>query len=88
MLRAKLSGRKLALVFDKALSYGYEGPICSDVRGSMLGAVGAPVVWGAVCGLGGRDVSPEDLVAATKSALADLAEGVVERPTDWINLRQ
>ena len=86
-LRDKLAGRRLALVFDKALSYGYEGPICSDMRGALLGLAEAPVVWGAVCGLGGRDVSPADLVAAVRRASADLADGVVERATDWINLR-
>ena len=85
-LRGKLAGRKLVLAFDKALSYGYEGPICSDLRGSMLGLTGAPVVWGAVCGLGGRDVSPGHLVAAVQRASADLADGVTERATDWINL--
>jgi len=45
------------------------------------------VVWGAVCGLGGRDVSPADLRAAVERALADLDEGTTERATEWINLR-
>jgi len=85
-LRHKLAGRRLALVFDKALSYGYEGPICSDLRGAMLGADGAPAVFGAVCGLGGRDVSPEDLAEAARRALADLDAGARTRETDWINL--
>jgi pyruvate/2-oxoacid:ferredoxin oxidoreductase alpha subunit len=85
-LRGKLSGRHLALVFDKALSYGYEGPICSDLRGSLLGVEGAPAVFGAVCGLGGRDVSPDHLADAARRAIADAAAGATTRPTDWINL--
>ena len=36
-LAEKLAGKRLALVFDKAMSYGYEGPICSDLRGALLG---------------------------------------------------
>jgi pyruvate/2-oxoacid:ferredoxin oxidoreductase alpha subunit len=86
-LRAKLAGRKGALVFDKSLSYGYEGPICTDLRAALAGAPGAPVVWGAVCGLGGRDVSPDDLADAARRALADGHAGMADRPTDWINLR-
>ena len=86
-LDEKLSGKRLALVFDKAVSYGYEGPICGDLRGALLGREGAPVVWGAVCGLGGRDVSPADLADALQRALADLAAGATDRATDWINLR-
>jgi pyruvate/2-oxoacid:ferredoxin oxidoreductase alpha subunit len=86
VLRGKLAGRRLALVFDKALSYGYEGPICSDLRGSLLGVRDAPAVFGAVCGLGGRDVTPDHLAEATRRALADLDSGARTRETDWINL--
>jgi pyruvate/2-oxoacid:ferredoxin oxidoreductase alpha subunit len=86
-LRAKLAGRRGALVFDKALSYGYEGPICSDLRAALCGEPEAPLVWGAVCGLGGRDVSPGQLADAARRALADAHAGVRQRATDWLNLR-
>jgi pyruvate ferredoxin oxidoreductase alpha subunit len=86
-LRAQLAGRKGVLVFDKSLSYGYEGPICTDLRAAMMGVPDAPIVWGAVCGLGGRDVSPDDLADAARRALADGHAGATDRPTDWINLR-
>jgi len=85
-LRDKLAGRKGALVFDKALSYGYEGPICTDLRAALAGEPDAPVVWGAVCGLGGRDVTPDHLADAALRALSDGHAGVRHRPTDWINL--
>ncbi len=88
LLREKLAGRRLALVVDKAMSYGYEGPICSDLRAAMHDAQDAPRVYGAVAGLGGRDVSPEDLVGATTRALADLEAGVTVRATDWIGLSE
>ncbi|MDO8914497.1 MAG: transketolase C-terminal domain-containing protein [Coriobacteriia bacterium] len=86
-LRERLVGRKGVLVFDKALSYGYEGPICADLRAALSGEPDAPTVWGAVCGLGGRDVSPDHLVDAARRALADGHAGTRHRPTDWINLR-
>ena len=85
-LRVKLAGCALALVFDKALSYGYEGPICSDLRGALLDADQPPAVFGAICGLGGRDVTPDHLADATRRALADLRTGGRTRKTDWINL--
>jgi pyruvate/2-oxoacid:ferredoxin oxidoreductase alpha subunit len=85
-LRERLAGRRLALVFDKALSYGYEGPICADLRGSLLGFEDAPAVFGAVCGLGGRAVTPDDLADATRRAVADVDAGARTRATDWINL--
>jgi pyruvate/2-oxoacid:ferredoxin oxidoreductase alpha subunit len=87
-LRRQLAGRELALVFDKALSYGYEGPICSDLRGSLLGVDDAPAVFGAVCGLGGRDVSPEQLTDSARRAIADVRAGVRTRATEWINIHR
>lgn len=86
-MRAQLGGRKVALVFDKALSYGYEGPICADVRAAMLGAGCAPPVFGAVCGLGGREVGPEHIADAARRAAADADAGVRIRETEWVNLK-
>lgn len=83
---SKLAGRKVALVFDKALSYGFAGPICTDVRAALFGTQDAPSVFGAVCGLGGRDVTPEDLIAASLRAVADAETGIADRATDWMNL--
>jgi len=57
-LKERIAGCTLAVVFDKALSYGYEGPIASDTKAALAGVPDVPVVYGAVCGLGGRDVTP------------------------------
>jgi len=87
-LRSRLAGRQLVVVFDKALSYGVEGPIAGDLKAALQPLRGdAPVVSGTICGLGGRDVSPDDLVAATRRAIADHHSGVRDRAPEWINLR-
>ncbi|MBI5068165.1 MAG: pyruvate ferredoxin oxidoreductase [Deltaproteobacteria bacterium] len=86
-LRQALQGRRLALVFDKAMSYGHEGPICSDVRSALFGAPGAPPVFGAVAGLGGRDAAARELAEVARRALADLDRGVRQRPAEWVNLQ-
>jgi len=98
-VRSALEGRRLVMVFDKAVSYGYEGPICSDLRAALSpGAQNGdghldgqprhlPVVYGAVAGLGGREVTASQLADAARRALSDLSAGVQRRPTDWINLK-
>lgn len=86
-IREALRGRRLALVFDKAMSYGHEGPICSDIRSALLGADGAPPVFGAVAGLGGRDAAARELAAVARKALADLGGGARQRRTEWVNLK-
>ncbi len=85
-LRAALAGKRLAVAFDKAMSYGYEGPICSDLRAALLGADGAPAVFGAVTGLGGREVSAAQLAGAVRRAVADHAGGARVRRAEWVNL--
>ena len=87
-LRTKLAGRKLALVFDKALSYGYQGPISEDLKAALYAAEDAPAVYGAICGLGGRDVTPDQLAQTARDALADLEAGVVDRSPVWVNLNE
>jgi pyruvate/2-oxoacid:ferredoxin oxidoreductase alpha subunit len=86
-IRAALAGKSLCLVFDKAVSYGHEGPICSDVRGTLAGVAGAPPVFGAVAGLGGRDVTTAHLADTIRRAVEDARAGVRERPEEWVNLR-
>jgi len=85
-LREQLAGRTLAIVFDKAMSYGYEGPICADLKAALCGQPDAPVVWGTISGLGGRDTTPEDLLGATERAIADHRDGIRTRDAEWINL--
>jgi pyruvate/2-oxoacid:ferredoxin oxidoreductase alpha subunit len=86
-VRAALAGRRLAIVFDKAVSYGYDGPICSDLRAAVAGVAGAPPVMGMVAGLGGRDVTAHKLAEAVRRALQDAGAGRADRPTEWIDLR-
>lgn len=85
-LAGKLAGRSLAVVFDKALSYGYEGPICGDLKAALFARSDAPAVHGIVCGLGGRDVSVAQLVDAAKRSAADRAAGALTRDTEWLGL--
>ena len=86
-IRTAMAGKQLCLVFDKALSYGHEGPICSDVRSALAGVSGAPPVFGAIAGLGGRDVTPAQLADTARRAFADARAGVRERAEEWVNLR-
>ncbi|MDF1542311.1 MAG: transketolase C-terminal domain-containing protein [Anaerosomatales bacterium] len=85
-LRDRLAGRSLAVVFDKALSYGYQGPICEDLKAALYDGGDSPAVHGVVCGLGGRDVTPVQLASAVREARADLEAGMRDRAPHWIGL--
>lgn len=70
---AALQGKKGVIVFEKALSYGYEGALASDLKAALydrLAAAGAmPRVRGFIAGIGGRDIRTAQLTDALKEAI-------------------
>jgi pyruvate ferredoxin oxidoreductase alpha subunit len=73
------------VIFEKSISYGYEGGLCSDLKAAFYGtAIQAPI-HNYIAGLGGRDVKARELVAAAKDSLAGFDKGMVEPQTTWLN---
>ncbi len=75
------------MIIDRALSYGYEGPLASDTKAALYGLADPAELCCFIAGLGGRE--------ATAEMIADAAEGVLSgqiepprRPQEmpWINL--
>jgi len=83
-IRAALKNAPAIVIFEKDISYGYEGALCADVKAALYGTgINAPV-HNYIAGLGGRDVKSAELADAVRSSLADIAGGVRERQT-WLN---
>jgi pyruvate/2-oxoacid:ferredoxin oxidoreductase alpha subunit len=63
-----LAGASSVIVIEKALSYGYQGPVCADIR-SALYRFGrkAPAVHNVIAGLGGRDIKTFELIDVIKN---------------------
>jgi len=62
---------KRILVLEKCISLGAKGPLCEDVISVLYTQVSSngsklPTVQNFICGLGGRDVSKEELLEAYK----------------------
>ncbi len=65
-----LRGRKAVAVLEKAISYGYEGPLMTELKAALYEENGTrPVLRDFILGLGGKEVSPEDLLAAARETL-------------------
>jgi pyruvate ferredoxin oxidoreductase alpha subunit len=77
------------VVFEKALSYGYEGALCSDVKAALYSFTGSkkkrPFVHNYILGLGGREIKTSDLYEAFKSSCQDGTKAGVE--LKWIGLK-
>ena len=82
-----LKGKKGVIVFEKALSYGYEGALVSDLKSALYehrtGKGALPVVQNFIAGIGGRDIRTEDLI----QTLRDATKSKVVRQPVWIGLK-
>jgi len=84
-VRNAFRNAKGIVIFEKSISYGYEGGLCSDLKAAFYGtAIKAPI-HNYIAGLGGRDVKARELVAAAKDSLAGFEKGMVEPQTTWLN---
>jgi pyruvate ferredoxin oxidoreductase alpha subunit len=62
-LRETIRKAKTLIVLDRAISFGQEGPVASEIKSALYPLEKRPKVVGFVGGLGGRDVSPSDFEA-------------------------
>ena len=72
------------VVFEKNISYGYEGALCADIKAALYSAGIQAPVHNYIAGLGGRDVKAAELAEAARSSLAAIAAGKKEQQT-WLN---
>lgn len=60
-LRKELDNAEKIIVFDRSVSFGYEGPLSIDLKAALFGKFSE--VYSYIVGLGGRDV-PKDLITS------------------------
>ena len=80
-LGAVLSRVSGVTVMEKDVSYGYEGALAVDLKGALFNEGLHPKFNSHVAGLGGRDITPDEIVEVVKH---DVGSGPV---VSWINAR-
>lgn len=69
-LRQALSQAEAVAVLDRDCSWGYEGALATDLKAALYGLINPPTVLNFIGGLGGADVSPEQMKNMLGKALA------------------
>ncbi|MEM2289409.1 MAG: hypothetical protein QXK27_02340 [Candidatus Hadarchaeales archaeon] len=85
-LKRMLAGKKIVAVLEKDISAGATGALYSDLATCFVGEK-SPYMLNFICGLGGRDVTKEDLREAVKISLR-AAEEKSEKRVMWLGLRE
>jgi pyruvate/2-oxoacid:ferredoxin oxidoreductase alpha subunit len=82
-----LSGTNGVIVFEKALSYGYEGALCSDIKSALFehaqGGRKKTFVKGYIAGIGGREIKTAELSDTLRAAM----RGEQEKGPNWIGIK-
>lgn len=86
VLAAALKHAKVVGVIDKNISFGYEGTIYTNVNSAILQSGLSPEVLNFICGLGGRDVTKENLNQMFDAMLRAL-EGEKQERIQYLNVR-
>lgn len=73
-IRKALRNAHKVIVFERAVSFGYEGPIAIEVKSALYGNI-SPELYSFAVGLGGRDI-PHSLI---EKCIKNVIEGKVER---------
>lgn len=88
-LREAFSKAKLVVVFDRDVGYGMEGILAAELKSALYAADHHPVIRGFIVGLGGRDITADQLIHGVKTAIAEKDNRAVQQDThvDFIGVQ-
>ncbi|HHN46368.1 MAG TPA: pyruvate ferredoxin oxidoreductase, partial [Planctomycetes bacterium] len=84
-VRSVLGRTKKVAVIDRNISYSHRGALAMETLSALYGTKAAPVVFPFIAGLGGRDVSPEDIM---KAAVYAFEHDGPEEENLWLGLKK
>ncbi|MHA1300510.1 MAG: pyruvate ferredoxin oxidoreductase [Candidatus Helarchaeota archaeon] len=77
---------KAFAIFDRNLSYGYEGALCSDFKAALYtGHINIPV-HNYVAGIGGRDVTAQQIADAVRKTCEAINNNQLDKELEWIDV--
>jgi len=90
-LVAALSKAKAIGVIDRDYSFGspfYSGVVANEIRAAMYNAEKRPPLLSFISGLGGREVTLEDVYKATDLCQNAANAGKADAKTHWLGVRE
>jgi pyruvate ferredoxin oxidoreductase alpha subunit len=90
-LVAALSGAKAIGVIDRDYSFGSpfgSGVVANEIRAALYNAERRPPLLSFICGLGGREVTLEDVSKATDMCYSAANSGKSDAKTHWLGVRE
>jgi pyruvate ferredoxin oxidoreductase alpha subunit len=86
-MREAFSRCQIAVVFDRDVGYGYEGVLCYELKAALYGSQNQPFVKGYIVGLGGRDVTQDQLRFGIQKAQELAVDKQMDSRTEFLGLK-
>ncbi len=84
----RLRGVKAAIIMDRSYSFGSPGAqLFMDIAAALYNEGERPLLINAIYGLGGRDLTPDQVEAAFRAAFEAAKTGVVKERELWLGVR-
>jgi pyruvate/2-oxoacid:ferredoxin oxidoreductase alpha subunit len=84
LVRALDKARSIAVI-EKAISYGYEGALATELKAALFSHDGHRTpVFSYIVGLGGKDVKPSDLIEAAHETVQAVEQGKCQERSRWL----
>jgi pyruvate/2-oxoacid:ferredoxin oxidoreductase alpha subunit len=85
MLAAAASSAQTIIVLEKAISYGYEGALATELKAALFSHNGRrPGIFNYILGLGGKDIRPLDLIEAAEETLEMAKSKRIQEKPKWL----
>ncbi|MBD3340084.1 MAG: pyruvate ferredoxin oxidoreductase [Candidatus Lokiarchaeota archaeon] len=86
-LREFFKNKKTIIVFDRDIGYGYEGALSYELKAALYGLKDAPFIKGFIVGLGGRDITTEQIIEGVYRGLDAAKKGEISYDCDFLGLK-
>jgi pyruvate ferredoxin oxidoreductase alpha subunit len=74
-----------AAVMEKAISYGYEGALATELKAALFSRNGhGPVLFNYIVGIGGKEIKPSDLMEPALETMESAAQGRRQERPRWL----
>ncbi|ASJ16630.1 pyruvate ferredoxin oxidoreductase [Thermococcus chitonophagus] len=75
-------------VLDRNFSFGQEGILFNEAKGSLYNTDARPIMKNYIVGLGGRDFTVKDVKAIAEDMKKIIASGKLDREVEWYHLKR
>jgi pyruvate/2-oxoacid:ferredoxin oxidoreductase alpha subunit len=86
-LRDYFKTKKNIIVFDRDIGYGYEGVLSYELKSALYNLPDSPFIKGFIVGLGGRDITTDQIIKGVKIALQQKEKGIISHNTEFLGLK-